>query len=92
MPPGDVAPVILVTVLSFVIGAVMIFRGPVGRALARRIEGSAAGEVPELEARLQDIEARLQAAEADRSELLERVEFSERMLLSAREQQKELPR
>ncbi len=91
MPPGDIAPVILVSVLALVTGAVLIFRGPVGRALARRIEGTI-GEVPELEGRLQEIEGRLQTAEAERSELLERVEFAERMLLTAREQPKELPR
>lgn len=91
MPPGDFAPVLVTAILAMVTGAVLIFRGPLGRAIARRIEGTA-GEGPELEARLQEIEARLQAAEAERHELLERVEFSERMLLSAREQGRELPK
>ncbi len=91
MPPGDIAPVILVSLLALVTGAVLIFRGPVGRAMARRIEGTT-GDAPELEGRLQEIESRLQAAETERNELLERVEFAERMLLTAREQPKELPR
>lgn len=89
MPPGDFAPVFLVTILTVVTGLVLVLRGPVGRAIARRIEGVAT-EPPELEHRLQDLEARVHAGEAERAELLERVEFAERMLLTARDQPKEL--
>ena len=69
MLPGDVAPVILSSFVVLVAGAVLIFRGAVGKAIARRIEGTI-GESPEL---------------------LDRLEFAERMLLTARDQPKELP-
>ena len=68
MLPGDVAPVILSSFVVLVAGAVLIFRGAVGKAIARRIEGTI-GESPEL---------------------LDRLEFTERMLLTARDQPKEL--
>ncbi len=91
MPPGDVAPVIIVSLLAMVAGAVLIFRGPLGRALARRIEGSTGGS-PELEARLSDLETRLLAGEEERAELVERLDFAERMALEVRNRSKELPR
>jgi hypothetical protein len=77
--------------LSATVGAVLIFRGPLGRALARRIEGSP-GPAPELEGRVRDLEERVALVEQDRTELLERLDFAERMLLQARDGGKELPR
>ncbi len=91
MPPGDVAPVVVAIVLAVVTGAVLIFRGPLGRAIARRIEGST-GSSPELETRLSDLEARLAAGEQERAELLERLDFAERLLHEAKDRFKELPR
>ncbi len=91
MPPGDVAPVFIVALLALVTGAVLIFRGPLGRAIARRIEGDVGGS-PELESRLRDVEARLAAGEQDRAELVERLDFAERMMLEAKDRFKELPR
>ena len=89
MDPGDIAPVIVASLITLVAGAVLIFRGVVGRAIARRIEGTI-GESPELEARLQELESRVHIADVERAELLDRLEFAERMLLTAREQPKEL--
>ena len=89
MPPDYLAPIVALTILTLVTGLVLVLRGPVGRAIGRRIEGVAT-EPPELEHRLQDLEARVHAGEAERAELLERVEFAERMLLTARDQPKEL--
>ena len=40
MPPGDVAPVFITTILIFAAAAVLILRGPLGKALARRLEGT----------------------------------------------------
>jgi hypothetical protein len=91
MPPGDVAPLLVVTMLAMVTGAVLIFRGPLGRAIARRIEGSS-GSSPELEARLSDLEARLALGEQERAELVERLDFTERLVLEAKDRFKELPR
>jgi hypothetical protein len=85
--PNDV--VALLAVLG-TLGSVLIFRGPLGRAIARRIEGSGGGT--ELDARLRDLEERVAQGEQDRAELIERLDFAERMLLQAREGVKELPR
>jgi hypothetical protein len=92
MPAGDVAPVMMIGLITIVTGIVLVFRGPVGRALARRLEGQSPAPSPELEARLQDLEARVAASEEERNELLGRLEFAERMLLQARDQPRELSR
>ncbi len=91
MPPGDVAPVFIVALLALVTGAVLIFRGPLGRAIARRIEGDVGGS-PELESRLNDLEARIAAGEQERGELVERLDFAERMMLESKDRFKEFPR
>lgn len=92
MRAEDVAPVIIVTLLTLASAAVIILRGPLGKAFARRLEGGTAGGSPELESRLQDLEARVAAGEEERQELLGRLDFAERMLLQAREPDRELPR
>lgn len=91
MDPGDIAPVIIVALITLVTGAVLIFRGALGRAIARRIEGNVEGS-PEIEARLHDLEARLAVAEQERAELVERLDFTERIVLEAKDRFKELPR
>ena len=91
MNSGDIAPVIITALLTLVTGAVLIFRGPLGRAIARRIEGDVGG-APEVEARLNDLEARLVAGEQERAELAERLDFTERMVLEAKDRPKGLPR
>lgn len=61
-----------------VVGAV-IFKGPVGKALGRRIENGAPAEPsPELMGDMEDLRARVM-------ELEERLDFTERMLSKARE-------
>ena len=91
MNSGDIAPVIITALLTLVTGVVLIFRGPLGRAIARRIEGDVGGS-PEIEARLNDLEARLIAGEQERAELAERLDFTERMVLEAKDRPKGLPR
>jgi hypothetical protein len=57
-------------------GGMMVFRGPLGQALAARIGGSAPDQVeipPEMFAELDELRSRL-------AELEERVDFSERLL------------
>jgi hypothetical protein len=88
LPPHDVAPLFVVTLLALVTGSVLILRGPLGKALARRIEGNQAN--PEIEARVQDLEIRIGDAERERGELAERLEFAERLLLQAKETPREL--
>jgi hypothetical protein len=78
------APVFIVTLMTLVAGAVLIFRGPLGKAIARRIEGSV-GPGAEVEARIQELEQRVADGERERLELTERIEFAERMLAKAKE-------
>jgi len=77
--------------LALITGAVLILRGPVGRAIARRLEGTA-GVSPELESRIQDLEARMAAGEEERHEIQGRLDFAERLLAEGREIRRELPR
>jgi hypothetical protein len=88
--PNDVAPMVIGLVFFIVAGAVLIFRGPIGKAIARRLDGGQAA--PEgLEGRVTELEMRLAEAEVERHELAERVDFAERLLAQVRER-KELPR
>lgn len=88
MPPGDLAPVIVVSVLAVCSAAVLILRGPLGRSLARWIDtwgenerlhhlakGGAEGTDP---ARVAELEHRV-------LELEERLDFTERMLARSTE-------
>lgn len=92
MPPGDMAPVIATSVFFIAFASVLILRGPLGRAIARRIEGSdgtaadpgIARRVAELEAQVAELEHR-----ADRiAELEERLDFAERLLARQADQQR----
>lgn len=79
---GDAAVFVLLLagILSTV--TVLILRGPLGRAFARRIEGRSS-EAPELAERVADLEQRLAELEQERvrmAELEERVDFAERLL------------
>jgi len=91
MNGSDLAPMLLGMTLFLSAAAVLILRGPVGKALARRLEGNA-GATPELEARVHDLEQRLAGLEQERTELLERVDFAERLLLEIKEAPRELGR
>ena len=81
MPPGDIAPVVVMSILVVCAAAVMILRGPLGRAIARRLEGAdpdgaTARHVARLEERVVDLEVREQRL----AELEERLDFAERLL------------
>lgn len=94
MPPDIFAPFLLTMTLIFGAGVVLILRGPVGRALARRIEGQS-GAAGELAARVDELEARLAELEQDRArtaELEERVDFAERLIARQDQAARELPR
>jgi hypothetical protein len=91
MDPGAVAPMVVTIVLSFAGASVIILRGPVGRAWARRIEGTSAPD-PELAHRVEELEVRLSSveqAEGRLAELEERLDFAERLL--AKEVRKAAP-
>jgi hypothetical protein len=82
MNPNDVAPMMMAVVLFLSVGAVIVLRGPLGKALARRIEGKAAVD-PALTERIEELEHRLAELDQERvriAELEERLDFAERML------------
>jgi hypothetical protein len=82
MNSGDFASAIMGSIFFMSIAATIILRGPLGRALARRIEGvdaAAADRVQYLEQRV----ANLEQAQARIPELEERVDFAERVLTRA---------
>ncbi len=89
MPPGDMAPVIATSIFFLSVATVVILRGPLGKALARRIEG-ASGQVDthlfpvveELQGRVAELESRVERMH----ELEERLDFAERLLAQGREQ------
>lgn len=89
MNPNDVAPMVIFVTLALSAGAVFIFRGPVGKAIARRLEGpDRAGS--ELAGRVAELEARVGELEQERLEVTERLEFTERMLGQLRDPSREL--
>ncbi|MEP7324880.1 MAG: hypothetical protein ABI836_02935 [Gemmatimonadota bacterium] len=64
------------------VSAVLVLRGPLGRALARRIEGSRFQDHDTAQ-RLEEAEARLQSLELTQERMLEleeRLDFAERLL------------
>ncbi len=82
MPPGDVAPVFIIALMIVSAAAVLILRGPLGKAIARRLEGTAGPEqltgagLAGIAERVADLEQR----DARVAELEERLDFAERLL------------
>jgi len=90
MNSDDVVAMIIMVVLFVSVASIFILRGPLGRALAKRIEGSKAVD-DETAHRLEELESRVQTVELTQERMLEleeRVDFAERLL--ARE--KDVPR
>jgi hypothetical protein len=85
IPGADIAPILITTVLTAAVAGLIILRGPLGRALARRIEGAVpladggSERIAHLEQRLADLEG----AHLRMDELEERLDFAERMLARA---------
>jgi hypothetical protein len=88
MNPNDVAGALVGSIFFLSIAAVIILRGPLGKAIARRIEGLAAAgriapaEMDELRNRIEEMEQQV----ARVHELEERLDFTERLLAQQREQ------
>ena len=94
MPPDVFAPFMLTMTLILGAGVVLILRGPVGRALARRIEGQS-GVAEQLAGRVEELESRIAELEQDRArtaELEERVDFAERLIARQEQSVRDLPR
>lgn len=85
-------PFLVLILLIVSVAAVLILRGPLGRALARRVEGSA-GRDEASSAAIAGISARvaeLEQRDARLAELEERLDFAERLL--AQRDAERLPR
>ncbi len=81
---------VLIPVLAVFFTGITIFsRTLIGRAIAKRIEGSSGGPgSPELEERLQLLEQEMGALRGELAETHERLDFTERMLAQVREAQR----
>jgi hypothetical protein len=84
MQPDIIAHLVgpLAALLVVATSIVLVLRGPLGRALARRIEGSRATDTESVR-RLDEVEARLQTVELTQERMLEleeRLDFAERLL------------
>lgn len=87
MNSGDVAPFLAFLVLASGVTLTLVLRGPIGKALARRLEGKGAS-VGEAEERLIEMEERIHHLEAIQervAELEERLDFAERLLVAGGE-------
>lgn len=87
MPPGDLAPVIVTIVFFLSAAATFILRGPLGKALARRLEGGP----PQTQNALES-DGRTAALEHRVAELEERADFAERLLAQVQAERPGLPR
>lgn len=87
MPPGDIAPVLMGIAVMLGLTATAVLRGPLGKALARRLEGPAS--LPDMSAQqLEDLQVRLADLEVQvgrMHELEERLDFTERLLAQGRD-------
>lgn len=88
--PGEMIPIfgmITGTIMTavFVIGGVMVFRGPVGQAIARRIQGRAGELELEMITEVHALREQVLTLEQQVGELEERLDFSERLLARGRE-------
>lgn len=79
---GEIAPFLVPITLFLTIGAVAIFRGPLGKALGERIAGKGHtvdhAESEALRAEMDEVRYRL-------AEVEERLDFAERMLAKQKE-------
>ena len=70
-------------ILGGIFGFVRLAQGPVGQALARRIQGHAAGD-PELAADVAELREEVDLLRRQLEETQERVDFTERLLSQQR--------
>jgi hypothetical protein len=84
MNPNDVAAALVGIVFFVTVGLTVILRGPLGKALARRIEGTAGQADGEAMAALQGRLAELEDRVDRMHEIEERLDFAERLLAQGR--------
>lgn len=90
MNPGEFVPLfgmltgLIVTGLFFWSG-VQVFRGPIGQAIARRINGRSGDALaPEIVDELRQLHEQVDALQHQLAETQERVDFTERLLAQGR--------
>lgn len=84
--PGELIPIfgmITGTIMTgfLAVALVMILKGPVGQALARRMQGRAGELEQELIGEIQALRDQVQVLEQHAGEVEERLDFAERLLL-----------
>lgn len=90
MNPQDMIPIMgmitgtLMTGL-LILGGVMVFRGPVGQAIARRIQGKGGEFEQELLQEVHALREQVLTLEQQVGELDERLDYSERLLARGRD-------
>jgi hypothetical protein len=82
MDPDAVAPLLMGIVFVLTTGAVLILRGPLGRALADRIAGRV---TPRDDQGLERVVRDVHDLRAELGEVQERLDFTERLLAQQRE-------
>lgn len=85
MDPNVIVPLAgmltgVVTVVAIGWGLVRTFQGPVGQALARRIQGKGGLPDSEVLAELEDLRGQLEQVQQRLADTEERLDFSERLL------------
>ncbi len=73
MTPEAMAPFLLGVIIVLVSGVAVVLRGPLGKALARRLEGRGSEPDPALLDEVEGLRTRL-------TEVEERLDFAERLL------------
>lgn len=79
----DLAPAIVSSLLFLTVGAVIVLRGPLGRALADRIAGRVGPEPDDRE--LEHLRAEVEELRGQLAEVQERLDFAERLLAQQRQ-------
>ena len=86
---GELIPIFgmltgMVMTVAIIFGVVQLTKGPVGQALARRIQGRAGEADGELRTELADLRDQVDALRGTLEETQERLDFTERMLSQGR--------
>ena len=87
--PGELIPIFgmltgMVMTVAVIFGLVQLTKGPVGQALARRIQGRAGETDADVRAELADLRDQVEALRGTLDEAQERLDFAERMLSQPR--------
>lgn len=83
--PSELVPIMGMITGTVMLGflaaaAVLIFRGPVGQAIARRLQGRAGEVEQELIGEVQTLREQVDTLEHQIGEMAERLDFAERLL------------